>query len=158
MFDVYLRKFHWKKYQKKEMSSIKDYIRNKLNELGISTHKLEKISSLRRGTIQNILSGKSKNPGIYTVQAIAKGLDCPISSLIEENISTDALRSKLNLTAREIECLRCLSQGQTIKETAITLGISYRTVESHLHAIKSKTGYHHKYDLIKLFLTSGDNM
>lgn len=57
-----------------------------------------------------------------------------------------------NLPAREKDCLRCLIQGKTIKETAKLLGISPRTVEVYLNRLKQKTGCRYKRELAALFL------
>ena len=58
---------------------------------------------------------------------------------------------KINLTTREIECLRCLCHGKTAKETAKELVISPRTVESFLDNIRSKTGCQNKLQVIGRF-------
>lgn len=56
---------------------------------------------------------------------------------------------KFKLTHRELDCLRLLIRGYTAKEIAYALGISFRTVETHLENLKSKTGIAHKSKLIK---------
>ena len=56
------------------------------------------------------------------------------------------------LTPREQECLSFLARGDTAKEVARNLEISPRTVETHLKAIKGKTGFHSRSQLIKFFL------
>lgn len=55
------------------------------------------------------------------------------------------------ITSRELECLRLLSQCNTVKEVASSLNISPRTVEGHINNIRSKTGFLYKSDLIKLY-------
>ena len=56
------------------------------------------------------------------------------------------------LTSREQECLSYLAKGDTAKEIARNLEISYRTVETHLKTIKCKTGFHSRSQLVKFFL------
>ena len=76
-----------------------------------------------------------------------------ISHFLQE-LSNKALTingSVVKFSPREIECLKYLGLGKTAKETAKTLVISPRTVETHLKNIKLKTGYSSKSDLIKLF-------
>lgn len=51
------------------------------------------------------------------------------------------------LTKRERECLRCLLEGKTAKETASQYKISYRTVESFFESIKRKLNCPSKRDL-----------
>lgn len=80
-------------------------IRNKMNEKKISVHALEKQAGLKSSAIHNILYGRSKNPSIKVVQAIAHALECDISELLEEERpSTENNRSnKLEESAREKE-------------------------------------------------------
>jgi DNA-binding NarL/FixJ family response regulator len=51
--------------------------------------------------------------------------------------------SVARLTARQLEVLRLVAEGQTMKEIASTLRISRRTVETHkyeiMHAVGAKT-------------------
>lgn len=54
------------------------------------------------------------------------------------------------LTRRESDCLHCLAQGKTAKETARILGISNRTVEAYLENIKMKANIRHKSGLISI--------
>jgi LuxR family transcriptional activator of conjugal transfer of Ti plasmids len=46
----------------------------------------------------------------------------------------------VNLTQRGLECLRYRQQGQSAKEMARVMGISYHTVESYFENIKIKSG------------------
>jgi len=49
-----------------------------------------------------------------------------------------AQTKKLAFTRRELDCLVFISKGQTAKEIANELGLSYRTVEQHIISIKGK--------------------
>jgi DNA-binding CsgD family transcriptional regulator len=55
----------------------------------------------------------------------------------------------ITLSPRESICLNLLSTGKTMKEAAIVMNISPRTVESHLRNIKEKTGYRYKSELLQ---------
>jgi DNA-binding CsgD family transcriptional regulator len=44
------------------------------------------------------------------------------------------------ITPRELNCVELLTKGFTAKETALTLDISYRTVEKYLERLKQKFG------------------
>ncbi|MDF2868078.1 MAG: hypothetical protein K0S11_1548, partial [Gammaproteobacteria bacterium] len=52
------------------------------------------------------------------------------------------------LTKRETQCLWLLSKGQTAKDIGKRLGISNRTVETHLQHLKTKTNLARKSDLV----------
>lgn len=64
------------------MVAIKKIIKDKIEEKGISAHALEKMAGLKPSAVQNILYGRSKNPSISTIQAIANALGCSVTSLI----------------------------------------------------------------------------
>lgn len=51
------------------------------------------------------------------------------------------------LSLRERQCLKCLLEGKTAKETASELNISYRTVESYFENIKDKLNCYSKREL-----------
>lgn len=51
-------------------------------------------------------------------------------------------------TQREKECMSLIAQGYTMKNAALKLGISHRTVEQHLRNIKEKHGLSTKNHLV----------
>lgn len=57
------------------------------------------------------------------------------------------------LTYREKECLFFIAQYKTVKEIARELGISPRTVETHIQSMKAKAGCHTKSSLLGLLET-----
>lgn len=63
-------------------------------------------------------------------------------------ISKDIRINPYHLTNREMECARYLSKGMPAKLIAKILGISYRTIESHITNIKRKTNSFNKCDLM----------
>jgi len=65
--------------------------------------------------------------------------------------------SSVYITNKEAVCLLNLIQGKTAKQTAKELGISYRTVETHLHNVKNKLNCHDKQKLIQLLLDKNFN-
>jgi len=54
-------------------------------------------------------------------------------------------------TRREVDCLNQIIQGKTMKESARSLGVSSRTVESYIKNMKFKFGCNKKSQLIDLF-------
>lgn len=58
---------------------------------------------------------------------------------------------EFSLTKRELECLRMLSMGNTMKESAKALGLSPRTIEQYMNNIKQKSNAYLKSDLVKLY-------
>jgi DNA-binding CsgD family transcriptional regulator len=53
------------------------------------------------------------------------------------------------LSERQTECLYHLTNGKTAKEIAKCLGISYRTVQTHLNIVNEKVGSYSKSSAIK---------
>jgi DNA-binding CsgD family transcriptional regulator len=87
-----------------------------------------------------------KNFGIQKIDPI----DTKISSV-------DTLRKylkqskKINFSTRELECLLHFCQGKTAKQTAREMGISFRTVETHLENIRHKTACNNKLEVVGRF-------
>jgi PAS domain S-box-containing protein len=59
------------------------------------------------------------------------------------------------LTSRELQVLRKLAHGDTSKEIAIDLSLSFRTVESHRYNIMKKLGIHNLAELVKFAIREG---
>jgi len=57
-------------------------IKERLKRKGITVAEVERRAGLNKTTIQNILLGRSKNPGIEIISALAKELECSIDELI----------------------------------------------------------------------------
>lgn len=60
-----------------------------------------------------------------------------------------------HLTKRETEVLKYVVMGYTAKKIAITLDISYRTVENYIEILKWKLNCDSKGDIASLVITSG---
>ena len=63
---------------------IKQRIEMRLAQIGMSASALEQKAGLSSGAVRSILLGRSSNPTINTLTAIARVLDCSISDLAEE--------------------------------------------------------------------------
>lgn len=57
----------------------------------------------------------------------------------------------ITITLREKQCLELISKGYTMKNVAIKLKISHRTVEQHLRNIKEKYGLSTKNQLVEIW-------
>lgn len=63
--------------------------------------------------------------------------------------------SPLSLTKKQESCLFLLIRGKTVKEIAKTLGVSPRTIECHLDAIKNKLNCQKKSEIIEVAIDHG---
>jgi len=57
-------------------------------------------------------------------------------------------RKENTLTAREREVLKLLAEGKTVRATAVTLGVSSKTVDAHKFNLMRKLGVHNKAQLV----------
>ncbi|MNZ87100.1 Bacterial regulatory protein, luxR family [compost metagenome] len=64
------------------------------------------------------------------------------------------LRSLFQLTRTETEVAMLMMDGQTLDETAETLGVSRNTVRAHLRGVFAKTGATRQAQLVKTLLNS----
>jgi DNA-binding CsgD family transcriptional regulator len=58
--------------------------------------------------------------------------------------------NNVSVTKRELDVLRYISQGCTIKETARYINLSPRTVENYFNNVKFKIGSKRKSEIIKI--------
>lgn len=63
----------------------------------------------------------------------------------------------MELTARELEIAKLISEEFLNKEIAYKLGISLDTVKNHLRKIREKTGAKNNVGIAKIFLTKSIN-
>jgi DNA-binding NarL/FixJ family response regulator len=62
---------------------------------------------------------------------------------------------ELRLTHREIEIVRCIAEGRTVKKTAKVLTVSGHTVTNHLGSVYRKFGTWNRVDVLKLVVSRG---
>lgn len=74
-------------------------IRSKLDQKRMSICELERRAGLKQSTVQNILLGRSKNPGVETIYVLAKELGCSIEELLssKDEIEQRSQRLAANL-------------------------------------------------------------
>ena len=59
------------------------------------------------------------------------------------------------LTRRETEVLRYIAQGHSTKETAVILGISFKTAACHRYRVMDKLGIHETANLVRYAIREG---
>lgn len=67
----------------------------------------------------------------------------------------DALDPYAFLTAREREVMQLTVEGASIKESAVRLGISPKTVERHRNNLMKKLGFHNQAELVRFAVYRG---
>lgn len=87
-----------------------------------------------------------KEPLADSLQKIAELGYLNAGTKIENMIGSEI--NNAYLSKRQIDCARLLLSGKTSKEIALSLNISYRTVESYINTIKIKLNCRNKTELI----------
>lgn len=65
-------------------SLLAQHIEFRMKTLGLNVKKLERNANLKVNAVKNILLGRSQNPNVYTVVAIANALNCNLYELLGE--------------------------------------------------------------------------
>lgn len=79
------------------IDNLKRNIKTLLKHQNLSAYSLEKKAGLRPSAIQNILQGRSKNPGIDAVVAIATELGCTVEDLIRNKEPVQTISETFDL-------------------------------------------------------------
>ncbi len=116
-------------------------------------------SALARGVSGYILKDDNLDRipvAIREVRAGRKYFSSALTSFIGEDFERTPDRISLELLSpREMEVLQGIARGQTSKEIAADLGISFRTVQVHRSNIMEKTGIKNAAGLVKFALNNG---
>jgi hypothetical protein len=89
VFDKLLR-CCYEKFKKIMKSLLAQHIEFRMKTLGLNVKKLERSANLKVNAVKNILLGRSQNPNVYTVVAIANALNCNLYELLGELPPTSA--------------------------------------------------------------------
>jgi DNA-binding NarL/FixJ family response regulator len=119
--------------------------KSKSRVLGLSSYDDREFISqlLNYGASGYLLKEEVPEYIIDAVRGVAHGEAGWVSRKVAALLSQIFLKDKENatdLTARELEVLRLVVDGKTNDQIGVSLGISVKTVENHLHAIFRKMG------------------
>jgi two-component system, NarL family, invasion response regulator UvrY len=112
--------------------------------------------ALQAGALGYVSKSASAEEFVEAVRQVGKG-----NCYIEREIAVELAVGKFSridpldrLTAREIDILRLLGEGQTYTQIATALGVSYKTVANSSSIIKEKLAVETTTDLIRLSVES----
>ena len=119
--------------------------KSKSRVLGLSSYDDREFISqlLNYGASGYLLKEEVPEYIIDAVRGVAHGEAGWVSRKVAAMLSQIFLKDKedgTDLTARELEVLRLVVDGKTNDQIGVSLGISVKTVENHLHAIFRKMG------------------
>lgn len=125
----------------------KEYVREMLS-CGASAYVLKKraYEELVKA-VKEVVNGKK-----YLSADIARGV---VDDYVELSSSLSENPAFVVLTGREREVLQQLSEGRTTKETADSMGVSVKTVETHRRNIMEKLNIHSVAGLTKYAIREG---
>lgn len=132
---------------------LKEHAQARVLMLGQSTDTLYAVRSIQAGARGFISRRASSSELIAAVQRLFEGrkyIDKEMASiLVSKRLAggNDVLES---LTMREIEIIRLLGQGKSMKAIATHLGVAYKTVANACSALKTKLSLKRTADLIRL--------
>jgi DNA-binding NarL/FixJ family response regulator len=99
--------------------------------------------TLRAGAFGYVTKASAPNVLVEAIHAIASGKKYLSPEIAQNLLLGDFATDKEavgSLSAREFEVLRLLTQGQSIKDIADSLGLNAKTVANHQSVIKQKLG------------------
>jgi DNA-binding NarL/FixJ family response regulator len=119
--------------------------------------------ALRFGAGGYLMKTESMATLVDAIQRVARG-EKVFSPTIAARIQFDAERNQYVtrfqsdlgvLTGRQIEVLRHLARGQSVKEISRIMHLSQKSVDSHKYRIMSKLGIHDRVELARLAIREG---
>jgi DNA-binding NarL/FixJ family response regulator len=95
--------------------------------------------ALQGGSFGYVTKASAPHVLVEAVLAVAAGRKYLSPEIAQKLALRDFARNEIDqLSARELEVLRLLAQGRTIKEIAESIGLSPKTIANHQSAIKQK--------------------
>jgi two-component system, NarL family, response regulator DevR len=109
-----------------------------------------KFAALESGASGFIHKSRAASEVVDAIRTVAGGgtLITPstIATLLNRRRQSESQRE--SLTAREKEVLRLMAEGESSRDIASRLGISYATVRTHIRSLGAKLGVHSKVQAI----------
>lgn len=97
--------------------------------------------------LEEVLAGRT-----YISPFIAKGM---VNNWVRGSTMQEHMQTDHPFTPRQIEVLRLIAQGKTMKEVAAVLGISSRTAEVHKYQMMERLNVHTVPELIRCGIRTG---
>ena len=110
---------------------------------------------LEAGAAGYIIKDAPASQLLYAIETVQKGeryLSPNVLKKVVDGYVKNTNRPQTSydrLTSREREILKLLAEGLTVKEIAVRLNLSVKTVEVHKHNLMKKIDVHDKTELIK---------
>lgn len=128
--------------------------------LSIHSEEEHVYQALRAGAFGYLLKGASIEELELAIRSVARGetfLSPKVSRpVIDEYVRrTHASRPGDNLSARQRQVLQLIAEGKTVKQVALELGISVKTVETHRAQLMDRLNIHDVAGLVRYAIKMG---
>lgn len=119
--------------------------------------------ALQVGAMGYVMKGEPIDVLSSAIDSVARG-EPFFSEAIRNRIRFDAIRRRYvldhghplaGLTTRQVEVLRYLAQGQSVKEVARMMHLSQKSVDSHKYRIMHKLAIHDRVELARYAIREG---
>lgn len=113
--------------------------------------------AIRAGAMGYVSKSADSDELVTAVKRVAEGenyLERELASVLAFT-PTQSADPFSSLSNREVEILRLLGEGKSLKQIANTFGIAYKTVANSCSRLKTKLGLERTADLIRISLESG---
>ena len=119
--------------------------------------------ALKIGVDGYLLKTDSPEQIVRGIQDVAKGETCfsaPVLERLEYDVDNNEYQVKTqtflsSLTLRQLQVLRHLVRGESVKEVAKAMTLSERAIESHKYRIMQKLGIHDRVELARFAIREG---
>jgi len=119
--------------------------------------------ALRVNAVGYLLKGEPIESLIHAIKKAARGEYC-FSQAVQERLVYDQNKNRYSiqsqsmltsLTSRQIEVLRHLARGKSVKEVARSMHLSEKSIDSHKYRIMHKLGIHDRVELARYSIREG---
>lgn len=119
--------------------------------------------ALRVKAVGYLLKGEPIESLIHAIKKAARGEYC-FSQSVQERLVFDHKQNRYSihsesmlasLTSRQIEVLRHLARGMSVKEVARSMHLSEKSIDSHKYRIMHKLGIHDRVELARYSIREG---
>lgn len=110
-----------------------------------------------------LMKGEPIEKLVDSIRKVVAGEQC-FSPEVQQRLHFDSERRNYvmknpsvlsSLTARQLEVMRLLAQGSSVKEVAKQLNLSEKSVDSHKYRLMYKLGIHDRVELTRLAIREG---
>src|SRR5665213_3228326 len=97
------------------------HLKQRLAETGMTALAASLKAGLGKGVVSDILSGKSANPGIETLRAVARALDCGVADLIAGSSAPAGTHAVALIIGGGIAAYKSLDLIRRLRERGVTV-------------------------------------